>query len=565
MKLEIRRKSIANRITIICIESFVLVALLIVANHVIDIPSMIFNTAPVPADWVAIVIDLFFILTVGVFTVYWISRLDIGRRQAEELYHTLANSSTVGVYIVQDGKFRLVNPQFQRYMEYTEEELLGKDSLSIVHPGDRGLVRRNAVAMLKRKRLDPYEFRVILKSGRVIWAMETVTSINYGGKRAILGNFMDITGRKQAEEGLKQAAEEWRTTFDSITEQVSIVDRDFRLTRVNRALSVAVKMKPDELIGRRCYEVVHGTAAPVPDCPHSRSLELKQPVTREFFEPNLGIYQEVSTSPVFDDGGEVVASVHIARDVSERKKMQQQLVIADRLASVGELAAGIAHELNNPLTSVVGFSQLLLNGGATDEVKKDLEVVCQEAQRAAYVVKNLLAFAQKHAPVKKPVDINEIIEKVLDVRAYEQRVSNIKVVTHLAPELPGVMADYFQLQQVFINIVINAEYFMIEAHNGGFLTVATESTGGTVRAAFTDDGPGIAEEAMEHLFDPFFTTKELGKGTGLGLSICHGIITEHGGRITADSKPGKGATFVVELSIACTMMIAEETNEKASR
>jgi PAS domain S-box-containing protein len=549
MKLGIMQRSIANRITIVCIESFVLVALLIVANHVIDIPFMIFSTAPVPSNWVGVGIDLFFILAVGVFTVYWISRLDIGRRQAEELYHTLANSSTVGVYIVQDGKFRLVNPQFQKYMDYTEEELLGKDSLSIVHPGDREMVRRSAVAMLKRNRLAPYEFRVILKSGRVIWAMETVTSIGYGGKRAVLGNFMDITERKQAEEKLRRAAEEWRTTFDSITEQVSIVDRDFRLTRVNRALAAAVGIKPDELIGKRCYEVVHGTEAPVPDCPHYQSLELKQPVTREFFEPHLGIYQEVSTSPVFDDSGEIVASVHVARDVSERRKMQQQLVIADRLASVGELAAGIAHELNNPLTSVVGFSQLLLNGGVNGEVKKDLEVVCGEAQRAAHVVKNLLAFARKHAPVKKLVNINEIIEKVLEVRTYEQKVSNIKVVTNLAPDLPEVMADYFQLQQVFINIVINAEYFMIEAHNGGFLTVATENTGNTVRASFTDDGPGIAEGALEHLFDPFFTTKEVGKGTGLGLSICHGIVTEHGGRITAESKPGKGANFVVELPI----------------
>jgi PAS domain S-box-containing protein len=547
MKLALAKRDFASRITIICIESFILVTLLIVANHVIDMPFMIFKTAPVTANWVGVGIDLFFILSVGVFTVYWISRLDIGRRQAEELYNTLANSSTVGVYIVQNGKFVLVNPQFQRYMEYTEEELLGKDSLSIVYPEDRGLVRRRAVAMLKRNRLDPYEFRVVLKSGKLIWAMETVTSIRYGGRRAVLGNFMDITERKQAEDRLKQAAEEWRTTFDSITEQVSIVDVDFRLARVNKALARAVKMKPDELTGRKCYEVVHGTEGPVPNCPHSQALEIKQPVTKEFCEPSLGLYQEVSTSPIFDDSGEIVASVHVARDISERRKMQQQLVIADRLASVGELAAGIAHELNNPLTSVIGFTQLLLSGQVADDVRQDLEVVSSEAQRAAHVVKNLLAFARKHVPVKKPVSVNEIIEKVLEIRAYEQKVSNIKVVIHLAPDLPEIMADYFQLQQVFINIIINAEHFMIEAHNGGFLTITTENRGDMVRAAFADDGPGIAEGDLEHLFDPFFTTKEVGKGTGLGLSICHGIVTEHNGRITVESELGKGATFVVEL------------------
>jgi signal transduction histidine kinase len=147
------------------------------------------------------------------------------------------------------------------------------------------------------------------------------------------------------------------------------------------------------------------------------------------------------------------------------------------------------------------------------------------------------------------VYINGVIEKVLELRAYEQRVSNIQINTQFAPDLPEIMADYFQLQQVFLNIVINAEHFMIEAHKRGTLAITTERIGDTIRASFTDDGPGISKENLGHLFNPFFTTKEVGKGTGLGLSICHGIITEHGGRIYAESKLGKGTTFVVELPI----------------
>ncbi len=145
--------------------------------------------------------------------------------------------------------------------------------------------------------------------------------------------------------------------------------------------------------------------------------------------------------------------------------------------------------------------------------------------------------------------MKSIIEKVLELRAYEQKVSNIEVNTRFASDLPVIMADGFQLQQVFINLIINAEHFMIEAHNRGTLTITTERLGGIIRATFADDGPGIAEENLGHLFDPFFTTKEVGKGTGLVLSICHGIITEHGGRIYAESELGKGATFVVELPI----------------
>jgi len=138
----------------------------------------------------------------------------------------------------------------------------------------------------------------------------------------------------------------------------------------------------------------------------------------------------------------------------------------------------------------------------------------------------------------------------VELRAYEQKVSNIQVDTQLAPDLPEVMADYFQLQQVFLNIIINAEHFMIEAHNRGTMTIITGRVDNTIKAVFSDDGPGIAKENLGHLFDPFFTTKEVGKGTGLGLSICHGIVAEHGGRIYAESELGKGATFVVILPIS---------------
>jgi signal transduction histidine kinase len=235
---------------------------------------------------------------------------------------------------------------------------------------------------------------------------------------------------------------------------------------------------------------------------------------------------------------------------AEQRRAEEQLIIADRLASIGELASGIAHELNNPLTSVIGFSQLLLGKDVPDEFKEDVKIIYSEARRAADVMKNLLIFARKHSPAKQLVNINSVIEKVLALRAYEHKVENIQVVSRLAPDLPLTMADYFQLQQVFLNIVINAEHFMLQAHQRGTLNITTRRIGNIIRASFTDDGPGIARENLGRLFDPFFTTKGVGEGTGLGLSICHGIITEHGGRIYAGSEPGKGATFIVELPVA---------------
>jgi signal transduction histidine kinase len=241
--------------------------------------------------------------------------------------------------------------------------------------------------------------------------------------------------------------------------------------------------------------------------------------------------------------------VELERLETKPGRAEEQMLIADRLASIGELASGIAHELNNPLTSVIGFAQLLLGRELPEDIREDIGVIYSEARRAADVMKNLLIFARRHSPAKQLVNINSVIEKVLTLRAYEHSVENIQVITHLAPDLPPTMADYFQLQQVFLNIVINAEHFMLQAHQRGTLTVTTRRAGNSVRASFTDDGSGIAKENLAHLFDPFFTTKEVGEGTGLGLSICHGIVTEHGGRIYAESEPGRGATFVVELPV----------------
>ena len=221
----------------------------------------------------------------------------------------------------------------------------------------------------------------------------------------------------------------------------------------------------------------------------------------------------------------------------------------DRLASIGELASGIAHEINNPLTSVIGFTELLAEREVPDDIKDDLLFINKEAQRTAQIVQNLLTFARKHPQEKELLNINDVILNVLELRAYELRVNKIEVNTRLATNLPKVMANSFQLQQVFLNLVINAEYFMIKEHNRGNLTITTETVGNLVRTSIADDGPGVAEDDIEHLFDPFFTTKEVGKGTGLGLSICHGIITEHDGRIYVESKLGKGATFIVELPV----------------
>jgi len=230
--------------------------------------------------------------------------------------------------------------------------------------------------------------------------------------------------------------------------------------------------------------------------------------------------------------------------------MEEQLRLAGRLAAVGELSAGVAHELNNPLAAIQGYAQFLSSSSNLDvDTKKDVETIYREALRASKITQNLLSFARRHEPEKGFVSLNEVIEKTTELRDHQMKVSNIELVTELAPDLPKTMADFYQLQQVFVNIINNAEQAMVAGHGKGKLVIKTQKFNGMIQVTFTDDGPGISEENMKRIFDPFFTTKEVGKGTGLGLPICYGIVEAHGGRIYAQSKLGTGATFVVEIPI----------------
>jgi PAS domain S-box-containing protein len=360
--------------------------------------------------------------------------------------------------------------------------------------------------------------------------------------------------RQQAEEALREAEEKYKKLVEATSDMIWESDEKGVFTFVSPRIKDILGYKVDEVVGKKRTLDFAPEEEKRKWLGRFKEVNAKRVPFSGFEITHLHkngspVVLETSGIPFFDSAGNFKGFIGINKDITERKRMQEQLIIADRLASVGELASGIAHELNNPLTGVIGFAQIALDKDIPDYVRQDVQIVYSEAQRAAQVVKNLLTFARKHPPAKQLMSINLIIEKVLEIRAYEQRVNNIRVNAHFAPELPEVMADYFQLQQVFLNIIINAEYFMIEAHNGGNLTITTERAGDTIRASFADDGPGIAEENLGHLFDPFFTTKEVGSGTGLGLSICHGIVAEHGGRIYAKSEPGKGATFIVELPI----------------
>ncbi|MBF6599877.1 MAG: response regulator [Dehalococcoidia bacterium] len=252
----------------------------------------------------------------------------------------------------------------------------------------------------------------------------------------------------------------------------------------------------------------------------------------------------------------------LARDVSraierldaqrtQTRLVQERLLQSEKMSSIGQLVSGVAHELNNPLTGITGFAQLLLLGALDETARGQVETIYQEAERASKIVSNLLTFARRRRAQKELTNLNTLVERVLELRNYDLRVRNIEVECAPDASLPDTMLDANQIQQVILNIIINAEQALRAAGDGasGALRIRTWSEARTVSVSFTDNGPGMSAETLRRIFDPFFTTKEAGEGTGLGLTISYGIIEEHGGRIWAESARGRGTTFTIELPL----------------
>ena len=256
----------------------------------------------------------------------------------------------------------------------------------------------------------------------------------------------------------------------------------------------------------------------------------------------------VNLSPMRDEQSHVISLVVVMTDMTDAAILQAKLMHAEKMAAVGQLVSGVAHEVNNPLTAILGFADLLMeNPELPESARKDMRVILQEAQRTKQIVQNLLSFARQMPPQSKPLQLNPILRRTVHLRSYDFQSHGVEVVEAPRPgRCPSVIGDSHQLQQVFLNILNNAYDAVGEIGRAARIEIATRRASNSVEISFRDNGPGISHP--DRIFDPFFTTKEVGKGTGLGLSICYGIVHEHGGEILCQNNSGgPGATFVVRL------------------
>ena len=362
-------------------------------------------------------------------TLYRVTRYAVERKQAEDLFGSLAISSPVGIYIVQNGRFQFVNPQFQKDIGYSENELSGTESLQLVIPEDRDMVRENATRMLKGERSAPYEYRVISKGGDTRWILEIVTSIQYRGTRAALGYFMDNT---------------------------------------------------------------------------------------------------------------------------ERRKMQTQLVQVEKMSALGTMAAGVAHELLNPMMGMLNFAQYCLKHTAEDDsrypVLQDIE---RETRRCVDIVSNLTTFSHMEKQSEEGYQeesLATIIERVVKLLSYRIEKEHVSLTQWVAEGTPKIWMEVNGMQQVLLNLIGNALDAVMESQKKE-IHVEVHREGDFVQLTVADSGCGLAPENLEKVYDPFFTTKPIGRGTGLGLTTSRGIIDSHGGNITCESELGVGTTFRILLPV----------------
>ena len=351
---------------------------------------------------------------------------------------------------------------------------------------------------------------------------------------------------------VSRSQKEWETTFDALQDCVSVHDRSGTVVRANLALARRLDLTPADVIGKCCSELFDPSMGGETRCRHIQALESESLTVEELELPAMRGTFQISVSPWHDKNNRLAGFIHVAKDVSNEKLLQQQLIQSEKLSAIGELISGIAHELNNPLTGVMGYSQLLQLRDDLDERAKDsLLKINNLALRCQKIVQNLLSFARKQKPERRLSDINEILEKTVELRNYELWVNNIALVRELDPSVPKTIVDAHQVQQVFLNVITNAEQAMLESKGQGTLRIRTHHLTDSNRIAIdiVDNGPGIPETYLTKIFDPFFTTKEVGKGTGLGLSLSYGIIREHGGSIAAHSRIGEGSRFVIELPV----------------
>jgi len=477
------------------------------------------------------------------------------RREAERRYRELFDSIQEGLFFATpDGRFLDVNDAMVRMLGYeSRDELLRNDVGSYLYPAPEA--REHIMHELNAKGvLRNYEETLRRKDGTLLYTLQNITGVRDASGRIaqMRGLMLDVTEQKMFQAQLQRERDFNQKILNTTQSMILVLDTAGLISYANRRCYEA-GYREEEMIGRHLVDLVDSAQrkefeAALETTAHGQQVENLEARAKRG-DGSLG-YFSISLSPMRDEQDAVNSVVVVMTDITDAALLQAKLAHAERMATIGRLVSGVAHEVNNPLAAILGFTDLLIeNPEIPASAHESLEIILQETQRTKNIVQDLLSFARQRPVQKEAVRLGAILRQTIKLRSYDFTSHGVEVKEDFDENLPATIGDSQQLQQVFLNIVNNAYDAIQEAGRRGMITLRTKRTGDSVEVAITDNGTGISDTAR--IFDPFFTTKPTGKGTGLGLSICYGIVRAHGGEIQCwNNDGGEGSTFLVKLPIA---------------
>jgi PAS domain S-box-containing protein len=476
-------------------------------------------------------------------------------------YHELFQGMRDAVFeSAASGRFVSINRAGMDLLGYeSEREILEVDIPSEIYadPADRHRLRE---AVESAGFVKDFPVRLRRRDGTLLDALvnSTASYDEAGRLTGYRGTIRDVTEQRRAQAEIARLQELNRNIIESLSHGLLVMDRDLRTVLYNRALERLTGAPREKMVGRPPWEVLASPSGLEHRIRRALGGETvacdRVPVFRG--EGSEG-YVAYTFSPLRDREGRIVGVIGFFEETTERMQLEQQLIQAEKVAAIGQMVSGIAHEINNPLTSVSGYAQLILASDCAPAVRGDVEKIAEAAERCGQVVKGLLTYSRKHEHRMTPVNLDEVLERTCELRAYELSVDDIALERVGGEELPFVRGDTYQLQQVLLNLLQNAADAIREEGVGGLIRIEGRRSGGSVTLGVFNSGPSIAPETIRRVFDPFFTTKEVGRGTGLGLSVAQNIVRNHGGTIRVRNVQG-GVLFEITLPV---LPDGEETAE----
>jgi PAS domain S-box-containing protein len=489
------------------------------------------------------------------------------RREAERRYRELFDSIQEGLFFATpEGRFLDVNDAMVRMLGYaSREELLRADVGPHLYPIPAAR-ERFSQALSERGVLRNYEETLRRKDGTLLHTLQNITAVRDANGKIIQirGLMLDVTEQRTFQSQLQRERDFNQKILNTTQSMILVLDTAGLISYANRRCFES-GYREDELIGHRLVDWVETSHrddfdAALDTTAHGQQVEnLELRVRRS--DSSMGHFS-ISLSPMRDEDNLVNSVVVVMTDITDAVLLQAKLSHSERMAAIGRLVSGVAHEVNNPLAAILGFTDLLLENPAIPEnAREDLQIILHETQRTKDIVQDLLSFARQRPVQRELVHVNNVLRQTIKLRSYDFASHGVEVTEDFDENLAPALGDAQQLQQVFLNILNNAYDAVQDAGQRGRIVIHTARNEQNIEVAITDNGTGVPD--TERIFDPFYTTKQAAKGTGLGLSICYGIVRAHGGEILCrNNEDGQGSTFIVRVPIATeaatTAAIAKE-------